>query len=317
MHPLLTERALKHRHRHRERLLSFLSKSPNTSLWQDTKKRLYAVDDLFAPIFQISPDNLAIDVLCALLAVRGSTLAILHSRSTDEGPEGVGRTSLQLKLLGISIDYTSIVPDPNEILTHGSLKIQRTFQTDIQLLTADFAYITNLDEQLFVLPVVAEPLLGLWDIARYVYRMIKEEYQPWLRLTNEGRKILDSLMSIIPVEPILECYGRWQEPHPIDIAVILEIRSTISSPTLTSIGEFEASRNALHRAFNSGFYLTTPFWERNRATHSQIVKKILESVSRLPKVYRISIPMSIMHLHDKRRYMDELFEQFTYILESD
>lgn len=161
MHPLLTEQTIKYRQRLQERFRSFLSKPHNTSLWQNTTKRLRAVDDLFAPIFQIPPDNLAIDVLCALLEVRGTTLAILHSRSTVEGPEGVGRTSLMLKLLGIYIEYAPIVPDPDEILTQGPLKIHRTIQKDIKLLTADFAYIANLDEQLFVLPVAAEPILGL------------------------------------------------------------------------------------------------------------------------------------------------------------
>ncbi len=317
MHPLLTEQALKYRQRLQERFRNFLSKFPNASLWQDTTKRLLAVDDLFAPIFESPPNNLAIDVLCALLEVRGTTLAILHSRSTVEGPEGVGRTSLLLKLLCISIDYTHIVPNPNEILTQGSLEIQRTIQRDVKLLTADFAYIADLNEQLFILPIAAEPILGLWDIARHVYRMIEGDYQPGMRLTPRGREILEALMSIIPTEPFLECYGRWQDPHSIDMAVILEISSNAVSPTLSSISDFEASRNALHQAFNSVLYLTTPFWERNRVAHSQMVKKILESVSRLPKVYIISIPMSIMHLHDKRRYMDELFEQFTYILESD
>jgi hypothetical protein len=317
MHTLFTEHALKYRQILQERFRNFLSKSPNISLGQDTTKRLLAMDDLFAPIFKILPDNLAIDVLCTLLKVRGSTLAILHSRSTVEGPEGVGRTSLMLKLLGISIDYAPILPDPEEILAQGSLKIHRNIQRDIQLLTTDFAYITNLGEQLFVLPTASEPILGLWDIARHVYRMIEEDYQPGLRLTSKGRKILDALMRITPPEPILECYGRWEEPHTIDIAVILEISSTVSSPTLTSISEFEAARNALHRAFDSVLYLTTPFWERNRATHSQIVKRILESVSRLPKIYIIYIPMGIMHMYDKSKYLDDLFEQFALVIESD
>ncbi len=315
MQPLLTEEAIEYRQRLQRKFQTFLSKQKSSS-WQDMKRRLIPVDDFFSPISHIPPDNLAIDVLCALIEVHGTTMAILHSRSKIEGPEGVGRTSLLLKLLGVYINYAQIKPDPKKIYSHGPISIHRTLQKDIKLLTADFAYIANLNEQLFVFPVTSEPILGLWDIARHIYRMIEEDYRPGMRLTAKGKEILDALMNVIPI-PIIEYYGKWEEPHTINIAVILEISSAVSSPTLTSISEYEESRNALHRAFDSVCYLKTPFWMRNPVTHSQLVKRILESVIRLPKVYLISIPMNILHLHDKEKYSDELFKQFNYILKSD
>jgi len=316
MTPIPTDDAVKYRRTREGKLRNLLSELRGKPRWKDLANRLLAKDDLLAPAFAIRPETPAVDVLCALLDARGTKLAILHSRSKSDGPEGVGRTSLLLRSLGLSFDYASIGRRPNGTPIRGSLKVHRTVQADVRLLTSDFAYITNLGEQLLALPVAGEPILGLWDIARHIYRMIEYDYQSWKRLTPEGRSALEELMRVIPPELVLDCYGTWEKPHGIDTAVILEVSATATSPTVTSITESGACQEALLQAFESVRYLRSPFWERDLAAHRETARRILDRVKRLPEVYAIRIPMSIAHRHDKNRYIDELFGQFAPILES-
>lgn len=311
---LITEKGFQYRERLKEKFWNYLLIDPSAVWRESLLKRLESKDELFVPEVSIPEGQTAVDTLCALLRVGDSMVAILHGRETTEGPEGVGRTSLLLKALGVSFDYDRIVISPQERL-RVPFEIHKRSAPEIKLLTSDFAYITNLRETLSVLPVQGEPILGLWDICRHIYRIVQKDYQPGLRLTPQARTALCGLMNALKAGPILELYDQWKEYYPINVAVVLRVQPQILAPVTIAVGRSREEKLAvLREAFNSVLYLTCPFWARDENAHRARVDSILSGLTELPTTYTISVPLDLIDLGDKRGYSEKLCEKFIGIL---
>jgi hypothetical protein len=94
---------------------------------------------------------------------------------------GMGKTALALHLVGVNIPYADIPSppfrtDPEGIraaiqqLSHRDLMSIPREESRTQLVATDLVYLSSRGGRLVVAPVVSEPFVAQWDIARHIAR---------------------------------------------------------------------------------------------------------------------------------------------------
>jgi hypothetical protein len=145
------------------------------------------------------------------------------------------------------------------------------------------------------LPPLAEPLLGLWDLARHLFRRVDPDYFSGKRGTPEGRQILSALAEVLPATEFLSCYSLDERPRYIDLAIILEMSERGDSVIELPLRDPSDSWELLRFAFESVLHLhRTPFWERVEEEHKGVVDGLLANLERPPDIVHFSIPFSVI-----------------------
>lgn len=252
------------------------------------------INTFFGPAESLE-QPLMCDTLCALLDTPVGTIAILHARQSPRGPEGPGRTSLLLHNLGVELSWAFRHVCPEEIHAAGKILLKRRASVSRALVSSDYAYLWCDKGRLKAMKPLAEPLLGLWDLARYIFRRTDPKYFPGKRGTPEGRQILYALTEVLPVNEFLSCYSPENHPRYIDLAIVLEISERGDLVIELPLKELSDTKEILRVAFESILDLhRTPFWERDQREYKQVVNCLLTNLEFPPEILHISIPSSVI-----------------------
>lgn len=283
----ITAIAASHRAGLQNKLTSYLDIAEFSSAFGREAAFLRSHSDIFAPVASL-PDAPYCDTLCGLLETPAGNVAVFHSRKSSAGPEGVGRTSLLLRCLGVELGWEFSGSSRDAILNAGKIALRRDANNTASLVACDWAYVWCQAGRLHACTCVGERLLGIWDLARHLFRRVDADYAPGKRLSPEGREILDSLVRVIPIPEFLQCYNRETQPRTIDHAIVLELSDTALDMVISD--HTSDANTVLEQAMESVLLLQTPFWNRDKARHKNAVKQVLTGLRFPPLLTHALIP---------------------------
>ena len=248
-------------------------------------------ESLTAPAISIPQDSYFVDCICTAVIKEGKTLIILPSGESQPDIEGIGRTSVLLRLLGLSIDTGRLIGlQLEDIRTLKSIPIVIKSPPWCRLLTTDMAYLGSTGKKLSLVPTKGERMSFLWDLARYIYRTTTLEYKTGDHRKQQGRQKLFEIFNKIQFKPINGIFGNLEALHLIDEVILLR-RKIEAEPTtplrhdLKGEDRLKQLRKALMVSVQHG----SEFWHRDKGKLELRVNNILNSLdpNRLPPVSEI------------------------------
>lgn len=286
----------------RERLRSYLKQEKD--LPEPWIQMLNDPDSLTAPAYPIPQDSYFVDCICTALTKEGRTLAILPSGESYPDVEGIGRTSILRKLLGLSIDTGRLIGLQSEdIRTLKSIPIVIKHPSPYSLLATDMAYLGCTGGKLSLASTKGERMSLIWDLARHVYRTTTLNYKTGDHRKQAGRykllEIFNKLSMHACFRPIDGVFGQLEKLHVIDEVILLR-REVAAEPTIPYWHELkrEGCLEQLKKALIVSAQHGSEFWSRDKHQVELRVKSILDLLDpdRMPLVSEIcfSNPESAM-----------------------
>ena len=305
---LLTAEAANYRRATQDRLLEYLELPTWSRALGATAERIRDVPDILTPHGETT-HPVAFDALCAALETPRGAVALLHSRSGRAGPEGVGRSTTLLRYLGLEVVYDLPDLSPQAILQGVPPRFEVRKSTGTTLVSSDMAFLRVRSGRLIAAPVIGEQLLGLWDLARHLYRLVDPDYDRGMRLKPFGRQILEALVRVLPAQDLIACYAADLGPRTIDTAVIFDLSDAQAScATLDAVGG-EERRRLFQSALNSVLHLDSLFWARNREEHERLATELVSKIRTWPVVLRISVPIRVASTTKACRYLASIYKE--------
>jgi len=264
------------------------------------------------PMVPPPADMIALDCIGSIVYVEGRTIAILPSADSRPDVEGVGRTSLLVRLLGLSIPYHRLLgyPPGGTAGLPDVIPIFRRADPWCQLLACDATYIGILDGRLTAVPTKGEAVSFAWDLARHIFRLADLEYRRGEHRVSPGREKLCRIFERIPLADMADLFGRLDRWYPIDEIVLLKRRishpeATPSIRVLSGDTLLQHVRGAMAVALKHG----SLFWKRDGQALNAIVDAIVSDLhpNKLPTVSELTIshpsPIIPSHLFDASAHL--------------
>ncbi len=226
----------------------------------------------------ISLDSNYVDCICSVITTAATTIAIIPSLDSEPDVEGVGRTSIILRLLGITIPYGRLLGLDNDSMKKlDEITIFPPSEIDYHLLASDTAYIGNSGGELSIVPTNGEEISFSWDIARHIFRQTELEYH-----TGDHRKECnrDKLLAIFNRIPILKkFYGSLERPSSIEEIYVLQrkIGSPLSPKKRVITGD--ERKKLLRKALLVSSKHGSDFWKRDKNELEIRVDNILNAIN--------------------------------------
>ena len=255
-------------------------------------KMLTAQGFLTSPAVEPPRGSIFVDCICTALTKEGKTILILPSGESSPDKEGIGRTSIVLKLLNLAIDTGKIMGLSSDEITHlANIQPNPKLKSSYSIQVADMAYIGVSGGKLSIIPSNGERMSFVWDLARYIYRATTIGYKTGEHRTVNGRQKLLAIFNKIDLEFIDHLYGPSENLTEVNEVIILK-RTISASPVdpkwerLSRVEVMEHLRKAILVSTEHG----SEFWRRNVNATTEQVNKILEATdfNDLPPVSQIT-----------------------------
>lgn len=236
-----------------------------------------------------------LDCICSVISKDGRRVVLIPSAESSPDIEGIGRTSVLLNLLGLTIPYARLIGLEMKDLKAND-KIPIYFNSSnlwCNLIAADYACLTVSGGVLSVIPTIGEVISFVWDLARHVFRSTTIQYKKGDHRSKYGRQKLLKLFYKIPIlENVTEIYGEMEPdaPYPVDEIIILKraIQVRPSPPKLQMISDKEKICKLRQSLLVSHLH-GSAFWQRDEKALKKCVDSIIESLDEqtLPKISEI------------------------------
>jgi len=249
-------------------------------------------DKLLSPIINIG-NNLFSDFLCSAISRGGRVALLVPSASSHPDIEGVGRTSIVLDLIGISVPYGRLIAvDESQIRRHLKLDFSHHERSEFRLLSSDMAYLGISGSRLALISIKGEWASFAWDLARHIFRSTEIAYKTGAHRKSPGRERLLKIFQSIPInQQYHNIFGRLDRINSVDEVFILErrIEAKPTDPVFEELDGIQA-RIALKEALMVGATHGSMFWQRDKNKYQEIIDSIVDSLTNqtLPKVAKIS-----------------------------
>lgn len=173
--------------------------------------------------------EIGIPALCSLITFGEENVLLLPSFESvgeDETDiEGVGRTSVILAALGISLPYAQIMGlEKSEII----LRIDKLFEyfeprnKRAKLIASDMAFLCFNNGSPQLVPIEAEQACFAWDLARHLFRFSQLDYKKGDHRKEKWRPMLVEIFERIPFPTIQKVYGDLNHSYEIHRVMILK-----------------------------------------------------------------------------------------------
>jgi hypothetical protein len=274
-------------------------------------ERLYPATDLLVP----DPRALAgIDAVVGLIAQvlqytlreHVTTFALLEQDDSNPArPTGVGKSAIGFDLVGIDIPHSTIPrPDSRDdeasairavgLLDKQTPKWLTAKHTSVQIISSDMPFLGSADGRLAVAPIVGEPVVATWDMARMISRKFDCHYYgpggekiPWLRAYTE----------MLATRYLLGVGGMFCDSkrlYPLDHVFILHKLLGTAGESRVAFRDYPAemarialleqlTRNPAYRAE------ATVFWRIDEHEHLRRALEMLTRAGTLPRVCEVAI----------------------------
>jgi hypothetical protein len=210
-----------------------------------------------------------VDCICSAVTRADRTILMLPSGDSAHDVEGVGRTSVLLRLLGVRIPYGRLLglldgpsvelPDKIEIFGSDSRNPEWC-----KIVAADMAYIGAAGHRLCVIPTRGEPLSFIWDLARHIFRSARLTYRSGDHRAPAERSTLAEIFHRIQLAPLLPLFANLEATPFVDEIFILRREApSPNPPTRREIGAEEKPK-LLRSAFLVSAKHQSSFWRRDR-----------------------------------------------------
>jgi hypothetical protein len=252
--------------------------------------RMLQSDPLTLPIRNLSKDEWFIDCIASVVSKESKNIVILPSGDSFPEKEGIGRTSILMKLLGRSIDFGELIGlQLKDIKKLDNIPIIRN-EGDYNLIAADMIYLGCNGKRLSLVPTLSEQMSFIWDLARHVFRKTTLGYTTGLHRRYPQRKKLYEIFCRIDLEEIKDVYGSFDKISPVDEIFLLKSIETgrPMKPSLRLLQNKE-SLNQVKKAILVSAEHGSDFWKRDKA----LVEKRVDSMfycldmKKFPAVYEI------------------------------
>lgn len=247
-------------------------------------KRLLAVhkvgQNLIDPAVPLPDGSLFIDCICSAFAINGERVLLLPSRDSSPNIEGVGRTSILLRLLGLTIPYGRVIglgidepESPERIPMHFSSTPW------CRLLATDMAYIGTTRDELTIVPTRGEMASFVWDLARHIYRSTDPKYKSGDHRKNR-KKLLKIFHNIPMTSAIVKLFGELNALHSVDKVIILKRRIQAKpSPPVPRLVTGQKRLNQLRHSMTINTEHGSRFWHREDSLLVKRVDQILNALN--------------------------------------
>lgn len=164
-----------------------------------------------------------VDCICGVVTREGKAIAILPSGYSTPDIEGIGRTSLLLRLLGITIPYGRLLGLDNAAIKSlpGNITIFLSKDPWCRLLATDVAYIGSSGGRLSIVPTKGEFISFVWDMARHIFRSTELDYRTGDHRKMPGREKLHEIFYHIPLSEFKDLFGKLDAIYSLDEIIIL------------------------------------------------------------------------------------------------
>jgi hypothetical protein len=278
---------------------------------EEILKVILDAESLVDPIIQLPSDSCFIDCICTAVTYGGGqTILIMPSGESQPNIEGVGRTSILLRLLGLVVNIGRLIGlQLEDILSLNEIPVTVKSTPWCRLIATDMAYIGCSGKRLSVVSTRGEPMSFVWDLARYIFRATELGYRTGNHRREQGRKKLIAIFNKIQFIPNSSLYANLETLYPIDEVILLrrEIRAEPSSPERREL-KGEERIQQLRKALMVSAQHGSLFWHRNMRKLIEYVDYIIENLDRakIPLVSEIyyAYPNPAVPNH----YFDEIVE---------
>lgn len=272
--------------------------------------KLLNAESLTDPTIPLPADSCFIDSICTAITRGGQTILLMPSGESQPDIEGVGRTSVLLKLLGLNVNTGRLIGlQLEDIHLLDGIPITIKSAPWCYLLATDMAYIGCSGKRLSIIPTKGEYLSFLWDLARHIFRTTELEYKTGDHRKEPGRQKLIEIFNKIQFTPNNRFFGNLETLYPVDEVILLrrEIKAEPSPPERRELKGNERIQQ-LRKALLVSAQHGSPFWRRNRRKLESYVDCIIQNLdpTLIPSIseIRFSYPNPTIPNH----YFDEIAE---------
>jgi len=273
----------------RARLLSYAKHEDVPESWV---QMLNDSDSLTAPACRIPQDSYFIDCICTVLAKEGKTIAIMPSgQSYPDFLEGIGRTCILLKLLGLSVNTGRLIGlQPEDLRALKNIPIVAKSSSHYSLLATDMAYLGCVGGRLSTVSTKGERMSFVWDLARHIYRITTLGYMTGDHRKQPGRDKLLEIFNKISFKSINGIFGHPEKLHTIDEIFLLR-RELAPEPIIPQWRELkgEERQEQIKKAIMVPAQHGSMFWHRDKSQLELRAKYIVDSIDtdRMPSVSEV------------------------------
>jgi hypothetical protein len=281
-----------------------------TTLMDESLTKLLNAESLTDPTVQLPSDSHFIDCICTVVARGGQTILMMPSGESQPDIEGVGRTSVLLRLLGLAVNagrFIGLQLEDIHFLNEIPITVKST--SWCKLIATDMAYIGCSGKKLSVVPTKGEPVSFLWDLARHTFRITELGYKTGDHRKEPGRQKLIEIFNKIQFMPNNSFFGNLETLYPVDEVILLrrEIKAEPSPPERREL-KGEERIQQLRKALLVSTQHGSPFWRRNKQRLEKYVDYIIQNLdpTQIPLVSEIcfAYPSPAIPNH----YFDEIVE---------
>lgn len=278
---------LQSRKKHKERVAEYVRLHPKHA----REVGFHSGDDFLDPTIRI--DEPYVECMCTALSRAGVIYLILPSAGSEPDNEGVGRTAITARLLGLRPPYTELMGIdriPLKKIKRPALKFSKS--KPWRLIASDMAYLRVSEGQLSVIPVKAEKVNFLWDLARHLFRTTDLTYSTGAHRDDpKKRKRLEALFRQLPCEGLSNIYADLERSYRVDEILILR-RKRVDEPGPSSLSTLsdQKKRDQLKKSILlSSNEHGSDFWNRPRKELVPVVEGLINQVDQLPPVKELVI----------------------------
>jgi hypothetical protein len=222
----------------------------------------------------ISSSSVFVDCIGTAVTREGQTIAILPSGESTPDREGIGRTAVLLRLVGLTIRYGLLIglrPDEFSMVDKISLYQSQKTPPWCKLLATDMMYVGSSGDSLSIIPTIGEKISFIWDISRHIFRTTDIDYRTGSHREETGRRKLLEIFRKIPIKPIYDLYGKTDIPYSIDNIIFLRrnAESDLSMPEWIDI-EGDDRHEYLYKSLLVSTEHGSNFWDRDAEIESHI-----------------------------------------------
>ncbi len=228
-----------------------------------------------------------IDAISAVVRYKHLNVAFIDYRDKETPEDGVGKTGILVRLLGIHIDYAFYrkLLVGEECMENENSHVH----SDYKLVTSDIGYFGMRGNQFTTSPIVGERLLFLSDLARHIYRRVSTDYYPQIFQTDAGKEGFMKILHNLDYNLIQGPFFGEGSTLPTDLVLLLKRhRPSSKEKIVDKLLSLDESRAALYQALINPLYHCSPHWNRDRNLHSKNARNISEHCFAVP-THRVDI----------------------------
>ncbi len=230
--------------------------------------------------------------ICSALCCSGKVYLFIGSGKSEPNFEGIGRSTLINKLIGIKLPYTKLIPFSKETLKNievNGINLNYTAQSGWKLISSDFAYLGVSNGELIVAPVKYEKYCYVWDLARHLLRSTAPKYNPYDQVESPDiRELVTNLYYKIHIKDIDYFYTNSRENDYYKVDKIIFLRRIKSDkPEIFSFNEIKNKRNVLKNLKESILISCsdnqkTSFWKISKDKLILETNRLISKIKHLP-----------------------------------